>query len=68
MFTKDEFKLKIFVAVCWIYSKLCISIVQSSVPLVNHSVVKIWILALPISRFLWLKKLNYTVFGSLYLK
>ena len=33
-----------FVAVCW--SKWCISIVISSVPLVDHSVVKVWILAL----------------------
>ena len=46
MFTKYEFKLKMFVAICCSYVKWCVSIVRSSVPLGEHSIVKVWILAL----------------------
>ena len=47
MFTKHEFKLEMFVAVCWSYDKWCILIIRSTVPQVDHSVVKVWILTLP---------------------
>ena len=46
MFTKHEFKLEMFVAICRSNSKWCISIVRSTVPLADHSVVKVWILDL----------------------
>ena len=47
MYTKHEFKLKMFVAVCWSYSKWCILIVGTTVPLVEYTVLKAFILALP---------------------
>ena len=47
MFTKHEFKLERFVAVCWSYGKLFRSIVGSTVTLVDYSMVKAWILVLP---------------------
>ena len=43
MFKKE---LKMIMAVCWSYTKLCISIVKSTILLVDHSVVKVWILVL----------------------
>ena len=43
MFTK--YRLEMFVAVYWSYDQWCISIV-STVTLVEHSLVKFWILAL----------------------
>ena len=46
MFTKQEFKLEMFIAVFWHYSKWCISTVLTTDPPVDHSVVKVWILAL----------------------
>ena len=48
MFIKQEFKLEIFVIVCWNYSKWCILIVKRTVPLVDHSGggVKVWIIVL----------------------
>ena len=46
MFIKHEFKLEMFVAVYCSYGKWCVSIVRSTVPLVDHSGVKVWILAL----------------------
>ena len=46
IFTKHEFTLEMFVAVGWSYSRV-FTIVRSTVPLVDHTVVKIWILALP---------------------
>ena len=45
MFTKHGFKLEMFLAVFWSYGKLCILIVRT-VSLVNHSVLKVWILPL----------------------
>ena len=47
MFTKHVLKFEMFVAFCWSYGKWCISIGRSSVPLVDHFVVKVWIQALP---------------------
>ena len=47
MFTKHEFNLKIFVSVGGSYDKLGISTVKCVVPLVDYSVVKVWILTLP---------------------
>ena len=47
IFTKHEFKLEMFMAVCWNYVKWCISIVRRTVPLVDHAMVKVSILALP---------------------
>ena len=46
MFIKHDFKLEMFVAVCWSYGKCCVFIVRSSIPLVDHSVVKVYILIL----------------------
>ena len=46
MFIKHDFKLEMFVAVGWSYDKWCISIVMPTVPLIDCSVVKVWILAL----------------------
>ena len=36
-----------FVAICWSYGKWSVSIVPSIAPLVDHFVVKVWILTLP---------------------
>ena len=47
MFTKLEFKVESCVPVCWNYGKWCISTVRSTVPLVDHSLVKVRIFALP---------------------
>ena len=65
MFIKHEFTLEMFVAVCWSYGKWYISIVRSTVPLVDHSVVKVLILALLymaipnfVEIFFWLIKLT----------
>ena len=44
MFTK--LKLEMFVAICWSYSKWCILILSTDL-LGDHSVVIVWILALP---------------------
>ena len=46
MFTKHEIKLEMFVAVYWSYGKWCISIVRSTIPLVDQSMAKVWILIL----------------------
>ena len=47
MFTKQKFNLEMFVIVCYSYGKWHISIVSSTFPLVDHSKVKVSILALP---------------------
>ena len=47
MLIKHEFKLEMFVAVCWRYGRWCISIVSSTVLLVDHPVIKVWILVRP---------------------
>ena len=47
MFTKHEFKLQILTTLCWGYVKWCISIVKSTIPLVDLCRVKVRILALP---------------------
>ena len=65
MFTKHELKLEMFVAVCWSYSKWCISIVRRTVSFVHYC--KDWILILLYKlSLLWrfpqdLKVDNYTV-------
>ena len=46
MFIKYELKLEIFVAVSWNYGKWFISLVWSAIPLIEQSVVKVWIIAL----------------------
>ena len=46
IFIKHEFKLKMFVVIYESYSKWCILIVRSIVPLIDHSVVKVYILVL----------------------
>ena len=43
MFMKHKFKLEIFEAVCWNYGKWFILTVKSTVPLVDQSVVKVWV-------------------------
>ena len=40
---KHEFKLEMFMSVCWSYGKWCILIVSSTVALVDHSVEKVQI-------------------------
>ena len=40
MVTKHELKLEIFVPVCWSYCKWFMSLVKSTVIMVDHSVVK----------------------------
>ena len=47
IFTKHEERLKMFGLVCWSYAKWCILIIRITVPLVDHSVVKVSVLALP---------------------
>ena len=47
MLTKREFKLEMFVVVCWSYTKWCISILRGTILLVDHFVIKVWILAVP---------------------
>ena len=39
MFTEHVFKLEMFVAICWCYSEWCISILRTTVPLVDLSVI-----------------------------
>ena len=42
MFTKNESELEMLVVVCWSYSKWYILIVKSTVPLVDHFLIKVW--------------------------
>ena len=46
IFAKCEFKLDISASVCWNFGKLSMSMVWGTVPMVNHSAVKVSILAL----------------------
>ena len=46
MFTKHQLKLEMFAALFWSNGKMYISIVRSTVPLVDHSVVKVGVLTL----------------------
>ena len=65
MFSKKKFKLEISAAVCWSYGKYCMLIVKSTVPLIDHTVLTVWILALPykltpsfVEIFFWIKKVT----------
>ena len=64
MFIKHEFKLEMFVAVSWSYGKWWILIIKSTVPLVNHFMIKVWILALLYKSnrcFIEILQLTYTL-------
>ena len=65
MFNKHEFKLETFVAASWIYGKLCISIVGSTVPLIDPSAVggvKVSSLTLP---YTWTTSFVVEIFSGL---
>ena len=70
MFNKHVCKLEIFESLCWSYGKWCRLIVRSIVQLVDPSVMKVLILALPYKSpprdIFRLKKLTYTPMMTLF--